>query len=283
VQIRIGDMEEIRDDLNSALQAYREALNMADRLSAEDPTNAEDRRRLALAHRKVGGIEEDLRDYPEALKDYAEAAAINESLMNADPSNVQASMSYVISLRWAGDLLRLIGDRTGALARYQRVIEILERLSVTQPANVTVKGRLAEMLIETARLLAERGAADESRSMTVRALAMSRELANRPEATPDDLSQYALEFLTCEPAALREPATALRYARASVEKSGGSDSGNLDILAQAYFANHDLAHAVETEERALALLGAIRPDVDDPPTRRRLEAQLAKFRAAQAR
>src|SRR5262249_13648710 len=82
LQIRIGDMEEIRDDLNDGLRAYREALRIAEQLSAEDPTNAEDRRRLALAHRKVGGIEEDLHDYPASLKEYAEAARINESLMN---------------------------------------------------------------------------------------------------------------------------------------------------------------------------------------------------------
>ena len=201
--------------------------------------------------------------------------------MNADPTNVQASMSYVISLRWAGDLLKLTGDRSGTLAKYRKVLELLDRLSVTQPANVTVQERLAEMLIVAARVLAERGDVEEARSMTARGLAMSGELANRPEATPDDLSQYALGFLTCEPPALREPATALRYAKASVDKSGGTDSGNLDILAQAYFANHDLPHAIEAEEKALALLAPIRPNQPDPPTRRRLEAQLARFRAAQ--
>jgi serine/threonine protein kinase len=281
LQIRIGDMQEIRDDLNSALQAYGAALQTAEQLSAEDPANAEDLRRLALAHRKVGGIEEDLRDYKEALKEYAEAASINESLMNVDPTNVQANMGYVISLRWTGDLLKLTGEAGGALVKYRRVLEILDRLSVTHPANVTVQERLSEMLIVTARLLAERGEIDESRAMTRRGLDMSRELANRPEATPDDLSQYALGFLTCEPPALREPATALRYAKASVEKSGGTDSGNLDILAQAYFANHDLARAIESEERALALLAPVGPNQPVPPTRSRLEAQLARFKATE--
>ena len=66
-----------------------------------------------------------------------------------------------------------------------------------------------------------------------------------------------------------------------MEKSGGTDSGNLDILAQAYFENSDLLHAIEAEERALALLVPLRPDQPDPPTRQRLQAQLARFKAAQ--
>jgi tetratricopeptide (TPR) repeat protein len=280
LQIRIGDMEEIRDDLNGGLRAYREALRIAEQLSAEDPTNAEDRRRLALAHRKVGGLEEDLRDYAAALKEYAEAAGINESLMNADPTNVQASMSYVISLRWAGDLQMLTGDASGALAKYRRVLEILGALAARQPANVTVQQRRAEMLIVAARILARQGSLDEARAMSARGLSMSRDLASRPETTPDDLSQYALAFLTCEPDDLRDPAIALRYAKASVEKSGGSDSGNLDILAQAYFANHDLPNAIATEERALALLAPAGPSRAAAPTRRRLEVQLARFKAA---
>jgi len=283
LEIRIGDMEEVRDNLEGAGRAYREALQAAERLAAEDPTNADDQRRLALAHRKVGGIEEDFGAYADALKEYAEAASINEALMRADPTNVQASMSYAISLRWAGDLLKATGDTPGALEKYRRVLDILERLAGRQPSSVTVQQRLAEMLVVTGRALAESGRTDESRRATARGLVLSRDLADRPETTPDDLSQYALGFLTCEPPALREPATALRYAKASVEKSGGSDSGNLDILAQAYFANHDVAHAVEAEERALTLLAPPTPGQPDPPTRLRIDAQLAKFRAAQQR
>jgi hypothetical protein len=145
---------------------------------------------------------------------------------------------------------------------------------------VTVNERLAEMLIVTGRALAAHGEVGESRGLTARGLAMARELANRAEATPDDLSQYALGFLTCEPPALRDPATALRLARASVEKSGGADSDNLDILAQAYFVNHDLEHAIDAEQRAIALLAPVAQDQPAPPMRRRLEAQLARFKTS---
>jgi hypothetical protein len=90
----------------------------------------------------------------------------------------------------------------------------------------------------------------------------------------------ARKRLRSEPPALREPVTALRFAKASVQKSGGTDSGNLDILAQAYFANHDIARAIEAEERALALLAPAASHQPNQPIRRRLEAELAKFKAA---
>jgi non-specific serine/threonine protein kinase/serine/threonine-protein kinase len=278
LQIRIGDMLGSRDDLQGALQAYQRALEISQRLAAEDPTNAEDRRRLALAYRKAGGIQEDLGDNKRALTAYGQAASLNEALMNADPANVQASMSYVISVRWSGDLLQKMGDTTGALVHYRRALEILERLAVTQKGNVTVEERRAEMLIVTAQLLAARGDLAAARPLTSRGLGLMRDLAARPDVTPDDLSQFALSFLTCEPADLREPATALRLALASVSKSGGTDSDNLDILARAYFATGDRALAVETEERALQLLAPPQPGQPDPPARRRILARLATFK-----
>jgi len=58
-----------------------------------------------------------------------------------------------------------------------------------------------------------------------------------------------------------------------VEKSGGTDSDDLDILAQAYFQNGDANQAVATEEKALALLPPA------APARRRIETQLTKFKA----
>src|SRR5262249_46293843 len=156
-----------------------------------------------------------------------------------------------ISKRWSGDLLRKMGDISGALGEYRIVLGILEKLAATQPANITVRGRHAEMLIVTASLLAENGEAGDARRLTAPGLALTRDLANRPEVTPDDLSQYALAFLTCEPPTLRDPATALRYAQASVAKTGETDSINLDILAQAYFETGDRAHAIAEEEKAI--------------------------------
>ena len=198
--------------------------------------------------------------------------------MNADPTNVQASMSYVISLRWSGDLLRKMGNTAQALAEYRTVLGILGQLSARKQANITVSGRYAEMLIVTSGLMAQHGDTAEARRMTTHGLALTRELANRSDVTPDDLSQYALTFLTCEPADLRDAATALRYAQASVAKTGETDSINLDILAQAYFQTGDRARAIAAEEKAMSLLAPAEANRPAPPLRQKLEANLATFK-----
>lgn len=280
LQLRIGDLQASRDDLKGETQAYYSAMDILEGLSAADPTNAEDRRRLAHAYRKVGGLQEDLGNFRDALKYYLKASSINEGLMNADPTNAQAGMSYAISLRWSGDLLNKLGDQSGALAKYRSVLQILERLSAAQQENVLVRGRRSDILIVMGGLLAKGGESAEAHRLTSRGLLIARELAGRPDAPPDDLSEYALHFLTCEPADLREPRTALQYAKKAVEKSGGADSDGLDILAQAYFQNGEVGRAIKIEEQALKLLAPPQPHQPDPPTRRRIMSQLAKFKAA---
>jgi hypothetical protein len=80
--------------------------------------------------------------------------------------------------------------------------------------------------------------------------------------------------LTIEPSRLRDPASALLYAKRAVELSQGNDPAILDTLAWAYHLTGDQALAITTEERALALLAP------DASLRRGFEANLARFKAA---
>ena len=279
LRMRIGDLLMAKDDIPGAMSNFRSALDILQQLSTADPTNADARRLLALGYKKVGGAHEVIGNSSEALKYYRRAAVINEALVKADPTNAQASMNYVVTMRYMGDLSYKIGDRAGALAEYQKILEVLEKLSAAEPENVMVRGRFSEMLIATAGLLMEDKRLADARALTARGLAITRELAGRPDATPDDLSQYAMNFLTCEPKDLRDPAAALRYAKKSVDESGGTDSDNLDILAQAYFQNGNRAQAIASEEKALGLLPLAMGN-EASPTRHRIEAQLAKFKGA---
>jgi serine/threonine protein kinase/tetratricopeptide (TPR) repeat protein len=277
--IRIGDLAMARGDREEGINQYRNALGMLEEVSASDPTNADIRRLLALGYQKVGSAQEDSNP-KEALASYAKAASINEVLMRSDPDNAQASMALAITLRYTGDLQAKLGDHRNALANYERVLQILWRLAAAEPRNVLLQGRYSEMLVFTADLLTRSGKLDEARRMTSRGLAITRALASRDDATPDDLYSYAETFLTCTPADLREPVTALQYALLSVKKSGGGDSDSLDLLARAYFQTGDVAHAIETEEKALSLLPPAKGPESASSPRHRMEAQLARFRAA---
>jgi non-specific serine/threonine protein kinase/serine/threonine-protein kinase len=280
LQIRIGDLL-MRDDLKAAMNKYRSALLTLQDLSANDLTNADARRLVAMGNQKVGGAQEELGDLKGALKSYDNAAAVREELMRADPSNALASMNFIVSLRYVGDLLYQMGDRAGALTKYQSAAVILDKLASAEPDNVEVQGRDSLMHIFVGQTLAEMGKPREARIATARGLAITRELAKRSDATPDELSEYADTFLTCEPADLRDLSAALEYAKESVAKSGGTDSENLDVLAQVYFQSGDVAHALDTEEKAASLLPPKNAEEPISSPRRRIEANLAKYKAAQ--
>ena len=84
-------------------------------------------------------------------------------------------------------------------------------------------------------------------------------------------------LLTCKPEDLRDPVSALSFAKRAVEKNEGESPNYLDTLSLAYFMTGDTAKAIETQVKALALL----PN-EDSSVRTGMETNMAKFRAAEA-
>ena len=125
-----------------------------------------------------------------------------------------------------------------------------------------------------ANLYGSQGRMNDARPL-VRALQeIERRRADQPGASVNDKNACAWNLLTCEPADLRDPETALRLAHEAVDMTGGADPEILDTLALAQHLTGDTAAAIETEKKALSLLpaqGSLRGDY---------EAALAKFEAA---
>ena len=253
MRIRIGDMQQAQGDLDAALENYRGALQRAEPLAAEDPKNDRFRRILALSYRKLADLETQRGEFAQALRNARNAAEINHSLAAADPENAQASANFALSLTTLADLQSKTGNPAGALDEYRQANAILERLSTGAPTNLFTRGNLADSLVATGTLLAQQGRVAEARASTSRGVAIARELAHRAAATPDELSRYALMLLTCQPAELRDSASALRSAEQAVAKSGGRDPKSLQVLVQAYLQNGDTARAAETQRRVASL------------------------------
>jgi non-specific serine/threonine protein kinase/serine/threonine-protein kinase len=279
MRIRIGDMQQAQGELDIALENYRGALERAQSLFAADPKNDRFRRILALSYRKIGDLENQKGDSKEALQSARKALGLNQTLAAADPDNAQAANNYALSLTTIADLLNKTGDSEGSLVNYRQTVRILEERSAAAPADLYIRGQLSQTLVSMGEVLAQQGKLAEARSTTSRGLSISRDLANRAAATPDELNHYALALLTCSPADLREPAIALQKAKQAVEKSDDRDPKSLDILAQAYFQTGDSARAIEAEKKALGLLPASLPNQNALPLRQKFEIQLARFEA----
>jgi hypothetical protein len=107
-----------------------------------------------------------------------------------------------------------------------------------------------------------------------RALDVLRELADRKGDSLRPCVDYAEALLQVEPASLRNPALALKYARMASAGAHDGDPEYLDLVAKAQYQTGRPLAALATAEHAMALLPA------DSPERPRLEEHLKQYRAA---
>jgi tetratricopeptide (TPR) repeat protein len=127
------------------------------------------------------------------------------------------------------------------------------------------------------RILNRIGKTEAIRPLAAERIAHLARAAERPDAPALALQAYAWELLNCEVQDLRDPESALPFAKRAVDKraeelAGGRDAGTLETLAQAYYMTKDLDQAIETQRLAIAetRVGALRDRV-------KMEARLRDY------
>ncbi len=271
---RIADALELTGDTAGAIEYYKQSHTITETLLATDPSNGNYRRHLAVLYDKIGLILAKTGDAVGASGESRKAVDILEAMSAADPTNMLARRDLAISYRCRGTHLAQTQDTAGALAYYRKGLAIFETLGAADPMNTYLQSDVAETLHPLARLLAQTGQPAEARRLALRALSIQKAQAEQPAATANDLNSYAWALLTSEPSDLRDPAAALPHARRAVEMTKGNAPKILDTLALACHLTGDHARALETEQKAIALLKA------NSLVRRELETNLAKFQAA---
>jgi non-specific serine/threonine protein kinase/serine/threonine-protein kinase len=174
---------------------------------------------------------------------------------------------------WSKNNLANLYERRG---RY----EDAERLHLeTLEARIRVLGedhpdtmRSLEMLV---RVYMAKSEPDRARPYSERLLALHEKVVRRPDASPADRNGYAWLLLTCEPADLRDPPTALRLAIEANDMTGHARPGFLDTLSLGYYLTGRLDEAIATQKKAVSLLPP-----GDTLLRAELETRLAEFESA---
>ncbi len=124
-------------------------------------------------------------------------------------------------------------------------------------------------------LYRQAGDGKQARAHLERLILAHKRRVDRSDADAAAKDAYARLLLTCEPAELRDPTTALRYARDANEASGNEEPEFLDTLSLAFHLNGQTARAIENQQRALSRLPA-----RESRLRERLETALAEYEAA---
>ena len=146
-----------------------------------------------------------------------------------------------------GRLLEDLGNFEAAEDFYRRTYELDCRiLGPDHPGTSIPMNNLL-------RVLHIRNDREALRPIVADRLAILRRAAQRSGATATVLHAYAWELLNCEMPDLRDPETALPFAKEGVERNGARDVSMLETLARAYQKTGEFDLAVSTQRQAIAL------------------------------
>ena len=97
IRDRLGDIAIAQRDLPTARDAYKNALDIRERLAAQDPDNADWQHDLSVSHNKLGDIAHAQGDRSDARTAYQNALDIRERLAAQDPNNTEWQRGLAVS------------------------------------------------------------------------------------------------------------------------------------------------------------------------------------------
>ncbi|MFK8031490.1 MAG: tetratricopeptide repeat protein [Gammaproteobacteria bacterium] len=153
------------------------------------------------------------------------------------PDTLMAQQNLGVALSYAGRLNEAESVKREAFIGFKNLYG--ERNSSTIRA-----------LKNLSNTLQDRGKTEEHREVVQQLVGIAKSFENDDEADPIRLNDAADLLLTCEPADLRDPVSALAIATQAVDRTGGQKGETLITLGDALVANGYADKAIETYEKA---------------------------------
>jgi tetratricopeptide (TPR) repeat protein len=149
----------------AALEHYRRALPIAEKLVAAHPESAADSSLLARTYSRIGteltdlGVAENERaSFDEALPMHLRALALTEAAFKNDPASVSSRRMFADELLGLGYLRALSGENLDqGLKECARAGEIIQAQATSDPANAEARQDLSSTHFVTARLFQAKG------------------------------------------------------------------------------------------------------------------------------
>jgi serine/threonine protein kinase len=124
---RVGDIRRAFGEHRQAEEAYRQALDLQEKLAADLPNVATYRRELADSHNNLGLLLERTGRLPDAEKEYRQALKLCERLVAEGPS-ANARETAAIARMNLGNVLELTGRTRQAEEAYRQALAEQEKL-----------------------------------------------------------------------------------------------------------------------------------------------------------
>lgn len=129
--------------LATAAALYHRAHDIAQELTAADPTDAQAQRDLSLSYNKLGVVRLQSGRVTEAFGFYRQMNEILTKLAAADPADAQAQRDLSASYDKLGNVTRQVGQVTQALGFYRQSLEILTKLAAADPTDALAQRDLS--------------------------------------------------------------------------------------------------------------------------------------------
>lgn len=259
-------------DPNGALAAYGHCLKIAESLAGSDNSFAAQRavaygqERVGYATARSGNVDEGLARLRDALGSY-------ERLANDAPDKAAAQRDVESTNAMIGDILLTAGKAAAAVESYRKALAVSESLAASDPNNGQFKRDRIVMLSRLSDAESKAGKTAESRALAEKTIGLLKPVVEGAGASDPDVIQYCVLMLSLNDRG--KAAEALPYALKLVEHTQGKDAVTLEVLARAWNMSGDRTRAIETAEKALAILRGTRSS----EMTTELEKDLADFRA----
>lgn len=149
---RLGAMHRFMGEPERALDAFESSLEVRRGLAAEDPSNLNALRDVAIGYQLLCEVRAELGRPDEGVADCRVAVERFRDLRDRDPENRQAAVDLAIMERALASVLETAGDRSGAHTALLAAIRTREGILVRDPANTVNPVVLEELRREARRL-----------------------------------------------------------------------------------------------------------------------------------
>jgi len=262
-----GNTEASRD-VAKGLPAYNLGLEALNQLPPEVRSEPASRALEARLITMIGFCQEETGLFAEAIATLAPAQQILDELAAEDPKNAITALRRVNLYRTRAFAHQYAGQTKEAILDYRKTIEILDGMIAIDPTKLSNRLVRAELQEKLGAMLANDGQKAESELITKASLKFWAEVAERPDAAPQNLKEAASAFISAASPSLLDYRRALGYAQRADQLAKGQDTAAIFYIAQCYEQLGDGPKALEAVQRALAILPP--PAPGEKPSRNRL-------------
>jgi non-specific serine/threonine protein kinase/serine/threonine-protein kinase len=165
--------------LSKALEYQHRALNIRERLVAENPNNIEDHLDLAISYGRVGIVLVNSGQTAQGLEIIRKGVKIDEDALKGHPDHAMTRRELVVYYGLLGNVLAMVGDLTGAMENYRRSLDLGEGLLKSDPRNANLRNDVAQTYTALGNALAVTGDPPNGLENIRKGLSISEDLVTK--------------------------------------------------------------------------------------------------------